>query len=74
MRLNRMALAGLMLAVLALAAFFCPGISLAGVNNHDKQERTMIPMQPATLSPGVKIPPLDAAVPAHNETATFALG
>jgi hypothetical protein len=25
-------------------------------------------------SPEVKVPPLDAAVPAHTETATFGLG
>jgi hypothetical protein len=38
------------------------------------QERTVLPMQTATLSPEIKLPPLDAAVPAHTETATFALG
>jgi hypothetical protein len=37
------------------------------------QERTTL-MQTAKRSPDVKIPPLDAAVPAHMETATFGLG
>lgn len=31
-------------------------------------------MQTARLSPEGKIPPLDAAAPAHTETATFGLG
>jgi hypothetical protein len=31
-------------------------------------------MQTARHSPEVTIPPLDAAVPAHTETATFGLG
>jgi hypothetical protein len=31
-------------------------------------------MQQASLTPGVKIPPLDAVVPVKTETATFALG
>jgi hypothetical protein len=31
-------------------------------------------MQPATLSPAAQIPPIDATVRAHTETATFALG
>jgi hypothetical protein len=39
--------------------------------NH--QERTTL-MQTARHSPEVKIPPLDAAVPARTETATFGLG
>ena len=37
------------------------------------QERTTL-MQTARRSPNLKIPPLDAAVPAHTETATFGLG
>jgi hypothetical protein len=37
------------------------------------QERTTI-MQTARSSPDIKIPPLDAAVPARTETATFGLG
>jgi hypothetical protein len=36
--------------------------------------RTRLSMQTAALPPGLTIPPLDAAVPAHTETATFALG
>jgi hypothetical protein len=40
-------------------------------NRH--QERTTI-MQTARRSPEVKIPPLDAAVPARTETASFGLG
>jgi len=43
------------------------------VNAKSHQERTTF-MQTARLSPEVKIPPLDAAVPAHTETATFSLG
>ena len=31
-------------------------------------------MQTAALPAGLTIPPLDAAVPARTETATFALG
>ena len=37
------------------------------------QERTTF-MQTARRSPNLKIPPLDAAVPARTETATFGLG
>jgi hypothetical protein len=37
------------------------------------QERTTF-MQTARRAPEVKIPPLDAAVPAHTETAAFGLG
>ena len=74
MRLNWLALARLFPIGLALAAFCCPGVSLAGLPDQGNQERTILPMQPATLSPGTKIPPVDAAVPAHTETATFALG
>lgn len=44
------------------------------MNNQDCQERTTLPIQTATPSPDVKIPPLDAAVPPRTETATFALG
>jgi len=40
-------------------------------NRH--QERTTI-MPTARRSPDVKIPPLDAAVPARTETASFGLG
>jgi hypothetical protein len=43
----------------------------AGATSH--QERTTS-MQTARHSPDVTIPPLDAAVPAHTETATFGLG
>ena len=42
-------------------------------SDHRHQERTTV-MQTARLSPDVKIPPLDAAVPARTETATFGLG
>ena len=59
---------------LALAAFLWPGLSLAGTPNQGNQEKTMLPTQQNPLSPGVKIPPLDAAVPVKTETATFALG
>ena len=31
-------------------------------------------METAALPPRPAIPPLDAAIPAHTETATFALG
>jgi hypothetical protein len=31
-------------------------------------------MQTAALRPEFTVPPLDAAVPAHTETATFGLG
>ncbi|MHB9074837.1 MAG: hypothetical protein ACYC6G_15085 [Desulfobaccales bacterium] len=74
MKLNWPAFARLLPIGLALAAFCCPGFSLAGLSDQGNQERTMLPMQPATLSPGTKIPPVDAEVPAHTETATFALG
>jgi hypothetical protein len=40
-------------------------------NRH--QERTTL-MQTAMRSRDVKIPPLDAAIPARTETATFGLG
>ena len=43
------------------------------VNDKSHQERTTL-MQTAMPSPDDKIPPLDAAVPAHTETATFGLG
>ena len=74
MRFNWLALVRLLPITLALAVFCCPGFSLAGLPNQGNQERTVLPMQPATLSPGTIIPPIDAAVPAHTETATFALG
>jgi hypothetical protein len=74
MRLQWMALAGLMLTSLTLAVSLGPGVSLAGATIQGHQERTMLSMQLARLFPGVKIPPVDAAVPAHTETATFALG
>jgi hypothetical protein len=44
------------------------------MNDTGDRERMTVPMQTARRSPEVKIPPLDAAVPAHTETATFALG
>jgi hypothetical protein len=74
MRFNWLALARLLPITLALAAFCCPGFSLAGSPDQGNPERTILPMQPATLSPATKIPPIDAAIPAHIETATFALG
>ena len=43
------------------------------VNDNSHQERTTV-MQTAMRTPDVKIPPLDAAVPARTETATFGLG
>jgi hypothetical protein len=43
------------------------------VSDQSHQERTTL-MQTAMPSPEVKIPPLDAAVPARTETATFGLG
>jgi hypothetical protein len=43
------------------------------VNDTSHRERTTA-MQTAKSSPDVKIPPLDAAVPARTETATFGLG
>jgi hypothetical protein len=43
------------------------------VSDKSHQERTTL-MQTARRSPDVKIPPLDAAVPARTETATFGLG
>ena len=43
------------------------------VSDKSHEERTTL-MQTARRSPEVKIPPLDAAVPAHTETATFGLG
>ena len=43
------------------------------VSDTSRQERTTL-MQTARHSPDVKIPPLDAAVPARTETATFGLG
>jgi hypothetical protein len=67
-------LVGLLLTGLALAAFLWPGLGLAAENNHGKSERIMSPMEQATVTPGVKLPPLDTAVPAKTETATFALG
>jgi hypothetical protein len=74
MRFNWLALARLLPISLALAAFCCPGFSQAGLPDQGNQERTILPMQPATLSPATKIPPIDAAVPAQTATATFALG
>jgi len=53
-----------------------PGSAAAppqSVNAKSHQERTTF-MQTARLSPEGKIPPLDAAVPARTETATFGLG
>jgi hypothetical protein len=67
-------LAGLLLTGLALAAYLWPSVGLASENNHGKSERILSPMQQTTLIPGVKTPPLDTAVPAKTETATFALG
>jgi hypothetical protein len=69
-----LSVAGLLLTGLALAAFLWPGLSLASMNNTVVQERTMLPTQPGKLTPGGNIPPLDTAVPAQTETATFALG
>jgi hypothetical protein len=43
------------------------------VNDTSHEERTTF-MQTARRSPDVTIPPLDAAVPARIETATFGLG
>ena len=75
MRFAEMSSAGLCLTIgLALAAFLWPGLSLAGTPNHSNQDKTMLPTQHNSLSPGVKIPPLDTAVPATIETATFSLG
>ncbi len=74
MRFNWLALARLLPIGLALAVFCCPGMSLAGSPDQGNQERTILPMQPVTLSPATKIPPVDAAVPAKTATATFALG
>jgi hypothetical protein len=48
-----------------------PPPQAVSANSH--QERTTI-MQTARLSPEVQIPPLDTAVPARTETATFGLG
>jgi hypothetical protein len=69
-----MAIAGLMLAGLVGAVWLNPGSSPAAMNNQSHQERTTLPMQRAKLPPGLKMPPVDAAVPAKTETATFALG
>lgn len=43
------------------------------VSDKSHQERTTL-MQTAMRSADVKIPPLDTAVPARTETATFGLG
>jgi len=43
------------------------------VNGTSHQKRTTS-MQTAKSSPDIKIPPLDAAIPARTETATFGLG
>lgn len=69
-----MAIAGLMLAGLVGAVWLNPGSSPAAMNNQSHQERTTLPMQWAELPSEFKIPPIDAAVPAKTETATFALG
>lgn len=74
MKVIWMALSGLLLSGLPLAAFFYPGVSLAGMNKQDNQERIKVPMQLPALSPSRKIPPVDTAIPAKTETATFALG
>lgn len=74
MKFTGMAIAGLILTGLSGAVFLWPGFSLAGTSAQGNQEKTPLPMQPAKLTPGVKIPPVDAAVPANTETATFALG
>jgi hypothetical protein len=70
---------GLALAVLALAQD--PGGRYATTaakpmtrNDTSDQKRMTVPMQTARRSPEVTIQPLDAAVPARTETATFALG
>jgi len=74
MKVAWISVAGFLLTGLALAAFLWPGLSLANMNNTAVQERTMLPTQQANLTPVDKIPPVDSAVPAHTETATFALG
>jgi hypothetical protein len=74
MRFDWMSIAGALLTTLAMTAFLWPGVGLAGTHDQDNQERTILPMQQATLAQGVRIPPVDAAVPAKTETATFALG
>lgn len=43
------------------------------VSHTNHQERTTA-MQTARRTPDVKIPPLDAVIPARTETATFGLG
>ena len=74
MRFAWLSIAGTYLTGLAMAAFLWPGFSLAGTHNQGNQKRTTLPMQQTKLTPGVKIPPVDAAVPVKTETATFALG
>jgi hypothetical protein len=70
MRPNWMAVAGLALAGLAVAAWADAG---AGLNHQATQERANLCLQSAQSTPGALIPPWDT-VPAHAETATFALG
>jgi hypothetical protein len=76
MRFDWMSIAGSrsLLTTLAMTVFLWPGVGLAGTHDQDNQERTILPMPQATLAQGVRIPPVDAAVPAKTKTATFALG
>jgi hypothetical protein len=74
MRSNWMVMAGLMLAGLASGVLPKPSSLPAGTHDQVNHERTTLPMQANTLPSGLEIPPLDAAVPAQTETATFALG
>jgi hypothetical protein len=74
MRSQWMIIAGLILAGQMVAAFLHPGFSLAGMTDQENQKRTILSMQQAKLPPGVKLPPVDAKIPAKTETATFALG
>jgi hypothetical protein len=74
MKFTWMVIAGMILTGLAVAVFWGPGFSLADLNNQGNQERTMSAILQAKLSPGDKIPPIDAALPTQTETAAFALG
>jgi hypothetical protein len=47
---------------------------LKAAKDQGHETRTRLPMQTAALRPELTVPPLDAAVPTHTETATFGLG
>jgi hypothetical protein len=47
---------------------------LQAAQDQSPKENTRLPMQTAAFRSELSIPPLDAAVPAQTQTATFGLG